>query len=888
MGFNIKHKTVLWESAARQPIRCQKTKRKIENGQYWFGTFWEDGLLSVGASHISQPTSHSNLQPTPELQVQGRPDGTVPFKFAPTAAEFVVRPATIDGAVLDATFVTRSLPDVDDKTCVIALLAVPYNKAGPEKEGWHISDFLAIKTMVSPLANPRAQVWLSLCDTDAVVKQDPTAYTHGSEHRVVSGAASTVSNDTQKIGTVDGQVPVVFEPDVEKIKSRFFDELGKKSYAAAELGFPVLLVISGRTTLEQDVYLDGYDVVITSEQIRDALDTRAQVTVVTSSLTSAGWQINPFFHEGKASLVTKKPIDFLARQCGAIFSRTIVDQFLGWQSPFLDNDKVNPSKKALEAHPGPAMPNTEQLKARGDFSNETHALLASRLFPDHYEHSFLFDAEKDPWTHLIGERKIKNMLETYSKIWKQLDIMPPASPDNKDRLTFLGTAFGGHRLSQISHLKHLVQESFPSWPGYYTSTFGQNVRAEFGKFLRDPNPSDIDCHVIFSIVEYRMTSMILGDLLIKYAGLDLIWAQRCRDWDEQRYDGMVQKEEVSLVESATAARVMGTINRSFPFFYIPPGRELDSSKLHHQRPPRISRYLAIGLTLRYRDLGPDLDAAVTRVLKMIQQLKDKQVQLLLDDEDLRKKAEAWWKSIEQDVIGDVSMPEPELAANFVPSPPELSTPNPEVRVVQDARADIAAEHNLSSDIGQDATVAEIEVQSPEQPATPNGHGEMGQDASPMFKIEQGASPEIKIESPVFKTDTPDIIDIEKAAQTLPNADEGLLPHLRKVWKPKSPRLGEVKPAVVEEKPAVVEENNDREALEEEVTVHHFTIPKDSVMEKAQHDSVTLDVAKPDFIHDEASKLESPAATKVDVPRVDKSLPPHLRGKDNPVTAPYYH
>ncbi|KAK8024144.1 hypothetical protein PG993_012210 [Apiospora rasikravindrae] len=816
-------------------------------------------------------------------------------KFVPTAAEFVVRPATIDGAVLDATFVTRSLPDVDGKTCVIALLAVPDDKSGPEKEGWLISNFLAIKTLVSPLANPRAQIWLSLCDTDVVVKQNPSAYTHGSEHRVVSGVAPTVSNDTENIGTVDGQVPVVFEPDVEKIKSRLFDELSKKSYAAAELGLPVLLVISGRTTLEQDVYLDGYDVVVTSEQIRDALDTRAQVTVITSSLTSAGWQVNPFFNEDKASLATKKPIDFLARQCGGIFSRTIIDQFLGWKSPFIDNVKVNPSKKDLEAHPGPAMPDPDQLKARGEFSNKIHALLASRLFPDHFEHSFSFDTEKDPWVHLIGDRQNRNMLEAYSKIWKQLDILPPSAADDKDRLTFLGTAFGGNRLSQISHLKHLVQESFPSWPGYYTSTFGQNVRAEFGKFLRDPNPSDIDCHVIFSIVEYRMTSMILGDLLIKYAGLDLIWAQRCRDWDEQRYDGMVQKEEVSLAESATAAKVMGTINRSFPFFYIPPGRELDSTKLHHQRPPRISRYLAIGLTLRYRELGPELDAALTRVLKMIQQLKDKQVQLLLDDEDLRKKAEAWWKSIEQDVIGDASMPESEVAGNFVPPPPELSAPNPEARVVRDVQADATAEYNLASGIGQDSIAAEVEVQSPEQPATPNGHGGVGQDASPMFKVEQGASPEIKIESPVFKSDTPDIIGIGGAGPTLLNADDRLLPHLRKVWKPKSPRLMEAKPTVVEkkpvdvkEKPAVVEENNDREALEKEVAVHHFAIPKDSVIEESQHNSITLDTAKPDFVHDEDSKFKSLGATKADVPRVDKSLPPHLRGRGNPVTAPSYH
>ncbi|KAK8073750.1 hypothetical protein PG994_004649 [Apiospora phragmitis] len=799
-----------------------------------------------------------------------------PTKFVPTAAEFKARPATIDGAVLDATVVTRSLPDVDDKTLVVALLAVPEDMSGPEKQGWHITDYLAIKTMVSGLANPRAQAWLSLCDTDAVVKKNPTAYTHGSEHRVVSCAAHTVSNDTEDIGTVDGQVPIVFEPDVEKIQSRFFEELGKKSSAAAELGFPVLVVISGRTTLEQDIYLAGYDVVITSQQIRGALDTRAQVTVVTSSLTSAGWQVNAFFNENEASFATKKPIDFLARQCGGIFSRNIVDQFLGWESPFIDNDKVDPSKKEKEAHPGPAMPDAEQMRVRSEFTNKTHALLAARLFPDHYDHSFSFGAETDTWMHLIGNRKIKDMLETYREIWDQLDILSPSSEDAKDRLTFPGTAFGGNRLSQICHLKHLVQESFPSWPGYYTSSFGQNVRAEFGKFLRDPNPTDIDCHVIFSIVEYRMTTMILGDLLIKYAGLDLIWAQRCRDWDELRYDGMIEKQEVSPKEAATAARVMGTIYRAFPFFYIPPGRELDSSKLHHQQPPRISRYLAIGLTLRYRELGPDLDAAVDRVMKMIEQIKDKQVQLLMDDEDLRKKAAAWWKSIEQEVTSEVSVPEHQLAANSVPSLPELSAP----------KADGS---------GQDTIVAEAEAQPPEQPATPSGNDGMGQDSSPIFKIQQSVSPKIKIESPAFKTDTPDLVDVREAGPSLLDDDDNLPPHLRKVWKPKPART-------VEAKPAVVEESTERAALEEEVAVHHFTIPedsavkeaehftipKDSVVEQAQHDPIKLGATEPDFTHDESPELELSAATKVDVPEVDKSLPPHLRGKGNPVTTPSYH
>ncbi|KAK8102756.1 hypothetical protein PG984_015902 [Apiospora sp. TS-2023a] len=742
--------------------------------------------------------------------------------FEPTAAEFKVRPASIDGDVLDATIVTRSLPDIDKETVVVGLLAVSDEDSGPEKEGWHIGDFLALKSLVSGLAHPRAQVWLSRCDTEAAVKKNPAAYTHGSENRVVSGAALTVASDLEQIKTGDGPVPIVFESDVEKIQTRFLHEIGKKSITAAELKSSMLVIICGRTTLEQDVYLDNYDVVITSKQTGAAMDERTEVTVITPSLTSAGWQMNPFFNKNKASVPDpdKKPIDFLARQCGGIFSQSIADQFLGWESPFIDNKKVDPSKKDLEAHPGPAMPDSEQMKVRNEFSNKIHALLASRLFPDHYDHSFSFDPKKDTWTQLIGDRKNKDMLETYLKNWNKLDVLPPASEDTKGRLSFLGTAFGGNRLSQISHLKHLVQESFPSWTGYYTSTFGQNVRAEFGKFIKNPNPTDIDCHVIFSIVEYRMTTMVLGELLIKYTGLDLIWGQRCRDWDERRYDEMVQNNEVTQQEAATAAKVMGQINRSFPYFYIPPGRVLDNSKLHHQPPPRIARYLAIGLSLRYRKMGPDLEDAVDGVLKIIKQLQDKQVELLQRDTDLYKKGEAWWKSIESEVTTEVFVNEDELAANFV---------------------------ETTAASAQNILAAEIEVQSPEQPATPSGNDVLGQARSPVFEIERSVSPEIKIESPAFKTNASNIIDIHEAGSALSSADDDL------------PLTCE---RTLEAKPTLPD--TARENLEKEVSVKRFSIQ-------------AVETAEPGKVHKKDTQLE-PA---------DKHLPPHLRGKGNPVTAPSY-
>ncbi|KAK8099243.1 uncharacterized protein PG998_012484 [Apiospora kogelbergensis] len=785
-------------------------------------------------------------------------------KFVPNVPEFMARPASIDGAVLDATFVTRSLPDIDNKTIVIGLLAVPREKAGPEKEAWHISDFLAIKTLVSGVqADPRFQVWLSQCDTEAIVKQNPSAYTHGPEHRVVSGAAVTLDNSNSgQPGFVNGQIPIVFEPNVETIQLRFLNEIGRKSVIAAEMGFQIVVVISGRTTLEQDVYLDDYDVAITSQQIRSVMVEGAQATVVTSSLTSAGWQINPSFNEDRAARAVKKPIDFLARQCGGIFSRTITEKILSWDSPFIDNAKFDPIKKDLESHPGPAMPDDEQCRARTELSNKTHALLTSRMLPDHYDHSFTFDAEKDTWTQLIGSRKNPEMLETYGKIWNKLGTLPPNSENVEDRLSFFGTAFGGNRQSQINHLKHLVQESFPAWPGYYTSTFGQNVRSEFRTFLSNPSPTDLDCHVIFSIVECRMTTMVLGDLLIRYAGLDLIWAQRCRDWDEQRYDRMIQKEEIIPAEAAASRAVMGRIVRSFPFFYIPPGRVLDSSKLHHQTPPRISRYLAIGLTLRYRKEGPDQESAIAKVLEIIQQLQDKQVELLLDDEDLRKKGVAWWKSIEHEVAEDVWESD-QLAANFVPPPPELVTPNTALSENQESRFDTVAKQTPTKVNVRDNQMAGIEVQSPEQPATPSSKDGMPQDRSPVFEVAQGVSPEVKIESHDLKINTFANANakIHEVGPDLASADALVPPHLRKVWKPKSTKPAEVKPA-----------DHIREKLEEEVSVRCIASPENDGVEEAQVDSPELNAAKPDFSHDETPKLKPATTTVPKVPEVDNSLP----------------
>ena len=78
---------------------------------------------------------------------------------------------------------------------------------------------------------------------------------------------------------------------------------------------------------------------------------------------------------------------------------------------------------------------------------------------------------------------------------------------------------------------------------------------------------------------------------------------------------------------------------------------------------------------------------VTDTTVVIKQLQDKQVELLQRDTDLYKKGEAWWRSIESEVIEEVLVQEDELAANFVPPPPELSSPKAGTKVLGDVQVE---------------------------------------------------------------------------------------------------------------------------------------------------------------------------------------------------------
>ncbi|KAK7978130.1 hypothetical protein PG988_005620 [Apiospora saccharicola] len=100
---------------------------------------------------------------------------------------------------------------------------------------------------------------------------------------------------------------------------------------------------------------------------------------------------------------------------------------------------------------------------------------------------------------------------------------------------------------------------------------------------------------------------------------------------------------------------------------------------------------------------PDLEDAVDGILKITKQLQDKHVELLQRDIDLYRKGEAWWKSIESEVTEGILVQEDELAVNFVPPPPELSSPKAGTRVVGDLQVESRERPQNGEDRGVSTT-----------------------------------------------------------------------------------------------------------------------------------------------------------------------------------------
>ncbi|KAI1124198.1 hypothetical protein F5Y10DRAFT_280348 [Nemania abortiva] len=533
--------------------------------------------------------------------------------FVPTATEFTPKAIEARDQVLRLSFITQTIPNIHRYAGIVGLCTVPEDKADMNNLGWHIADFLAFRALLCGDNPPKAQTWLSMCDISALVEAAPQAYTHGKDKRLV-GSAVRLEHHGGGSGIAEREDDIQVETSAEALKEKFISAAKEKLKIAEKYKYPLLLIICGLTSLEQDIFFGKLDTdhQYTMKDLRHELGdsiSNVEAMVVTPSLFSAGWQINASFGRLDSPIGGDNRAEFLARQFGGIFAQDLVKFFLGWNCPAIDDAKVD-ARIRRERFPGPVVPSDEVNALISQLKIKIQSYLVGGLSNFHMDHSFSFNKSRDEWEKLIERRERSHdhrALECYEQKWKKLPSAQSLNPTNEG-FSFLGNAFGGTRDSQLNHIKCLIEESYLAWPDYWALNFGQETKKDLERFMNTERPGDLECHEIFNVLEHRARTSILADTIVQYFDLPMPHNQRCRDWDHFKWQQeLPEKDRVALI------RHFGNVLHVVPSPNVPPGINPNYLSRLQMRLESGARYVRAALGIRFLTTKHSSPVAIDRI-----------------------------------------------------------------------------------------------------------------------------------------------------------------------------------------------------------------------------------------------------------------------------------
>ncbi|KAI1261514.1 hypothetical protein F5Y18DRAFT_200156 [Xylariaceae sp. FL1019] len=497
----------------------------------------------------------------------GGPVKGVARSLTPTANEFIPIPFKAQSAVLDATFVSQTIPDFPKPAGVVALCAVPEARATLEEMGWYIALLLAIRSLVCGENHEEAQTWLSMCDIEAIVERHPELGTYGTSNRRVVSEASKTKTYSSKGVEQARKDNIQTCTSIEDIKAKFVEAAKAKINVCKKRCYPVIFIICGLTSIQQDVYLGSLEEQWSFSDIRadigEDLDS-VQAIFITPALFSAGWQVNPMFG-GRPFPLRAGRNEFVARQFGGLLAKDLLVNYFGWHCPMLDLSKVDQEVRAeAGAKPTPLLADSTITALMSEIESILHSRLSGGCTRNPEADDFSFDVKNDEWSQLITDRRGPSLAE-YENRW---DRLPQATGQKPMGLYFLGNVFGGSIASQISHIHFLTEESFLAWPGHWGRQFGEDTKQALDQFLKKTVPSPSDCHEIYNIVAHRAMTSVLGDRIVQYFDLPVPNSQRCRDWDCLKWT-----KETSRENQASITKLFGTVLTGIPGPTVRPGRQ---------------------------------------------------------------------------------------------------------------------------------------------------------------------------------------------------------------------------------------------------------------------------------------------------------------------------
>ncbi|KAI1809044.1 hypothetical protein GGS20DRAFT_591155 [Poronia punctata] len=506
--------------------------------------------------------------------------------------------------------ISQTFLPVQPHSRVVGLCTVPNHRAGMEDLGWHIADFLAFRALICGDTLPKAQRWMSMCDIGALVAQHPNRYLHGNDKRLVGLNNQGEREDDKTIS------------EMKKV--------------ANENTYPLVLIICGLTSLEQDIYFGEFSDGSRRLTLHQLLGEEGggdenkdiKIIIITPSLFSAGWQINVIPSPPGGSL------DLLAKQFGGLLAKDHVRDFLD----ALDRDKVNPDAGLA---PGALISPGEVKEFSTALQNKIQSLLVGRFSENPLDHSFLFDGNTDDWEILMGSREKRSDdrgMSWYKKRWMELSVLDEVEPDIHERFSFLGNAFGGNISSQMNHIKSLAEESFLAWPDHWASAFGQATKKEVMRFF-EQGREKLEWQEMFNILEHRATTSTMADMIVRHFALPAPDNQRCRDWN------YLQWRERRSDEEDVLKTLMGQFGYGTTLSWIPG----PNPPPVHYYSPRVKLQRRLESAANYVRASMILTApgkiSPNQINAFIREIQAKQVEYLIESPDIYQACCYWFKAI---------------------------------------------------------------------------------------------------------------------------------------------------------------------------------------------------------------------------------------------------
>ena len=417
----------------------------------------------------------------------------------------------------------------------------------------------------------------------------------------------------------------------------FLQMVQTRAQIARQRKATVFIMVFGPVSATQDlcIGMDGAQpIILNMDKIQEAIHRAAadknvpRAIIMTSSALTAGWTCRPLLSGTTRMDRNHLLMQMLVHSCGSAFGSSIIEEFTKILTPFLS---AQGRGKFRYSDLMPLRPSALQIDSYHRFYTKINETLKNRFCALATEHEFNFhDPQSDAWS-LLG-RGIRP-LSYWAGQWHANQTL------GSNGFDFLGDSYGGQILTQVHHLKYLVDFELRTCAGDWNNQSTGATRSMFEQFSTLPASliGKEHCVQVLNALEYRASCMALAEITVKVFNLVKPNGKTCRFWNDEPVD------DDPLYRKRQKAFAM--LHGYFPSMTLPPGE-------HHNeflavRFSRPSRWLAASIAVSLAS-HPDqeMEAFIkTCIGPFFLSIRRQQFELLKDDQTIKRYGIAWLKSI---------------------------------------------------------------------------------------------------------------------------------------------------------------------------------------------------------------------------------------------------